>query len=408
MFINYMDLTFRLTIETQKDNYSKPDKYYNIYSKYALMEPNNKEPSEPKFYYKDYISGNIQFDKYKLTELKIIAKHYNLYVSGNKPVLIDRIRGFFQQTKSAIQIQRTFRGNMVRLCKRLQGPALNNRSICVNDTDFYTLEPLTNIQTESFFSYTDEKNYIYGFDICSIISLIAKTTKPVNPYNRVQFPYHAAVAMRGLYNITKIIYPWLWTPEYSPQTNVGMSPVPVQNVFQSIIASVNTTTNPSTQPTNEPLVERSLIVRQSDLERMLSGIRNQPIEIRIRELFMEINLLGNYAESSWFNNLDRIHLARYYQRYYDWWYLTSRFTRELRRNVCILNNPFSGIDLLNIYPTTSREQILEACLQLMENMVYGGSDIEYRKIGALHVLTILTLVSHPAREAMRWLYDSFI
>jgi hypothetical protein len=42
----------------------------------------------------------------------------------------------------------------------------------------------------------------------------------------------------------------------------------------------------------------------------------------------------------------------------------------------------------------------------MENMVYCGVDDEYRKIGALHVLTALTGVSIGARTSMPWLYEA--
>jgi hypothetical protein len=42
----------------------------------------------------------------------------------------------------------------------------------------------------------------------------------------------------------------------------------------------------------------------------------------------------------------------------------------------------------------------------MENMIYCGIDDEYRKIGALHVLTALTNVSLEARNAMPWLFDT--
>jgi len=44
----------------------------------------------------------------------------------------------------------------------------------------------------------------------------------------------------------------------------------------------------------------------------------------------------------------------------------------------------------------------------MENMVYGTRDIEYRKLGALHLLSILTVVSEEARQSMPWLYESII
>ena len=41
-------------------------------------------------------------------------------------------------------------------------------------------------------------------------------------------------------------------------------------------------------------------------------------------------------------------------------------------------------------------------------MVYTGVDVEYKTLGALHVLSVLTIVNYSAREAMPWLYESLI
>jgi hypothetical protein len=41
-------------------------------------------------------------------------------------------------------------------------------------------------------------------------------------------------------------------------------------------------------------------------------------------------------------------------------------------------------------------------------MVYTGIDVEYQKLGALHVLSVLTIVSMDARRNMMWLYESLV
>lgn len=435
------------------------DKYYHIFSKYALMETNTpQEQCEPKFLYEDYLRsitqfkndirpelsgdglpqspdcsklyGKFSFEKYKLPELKTVAKHYHLHVSGNKPVLIDRIRTFFIQTQSASIIQRIFRGHIVRFCVTLRGPGLINRESCVNETDFYTLEPLKEIANTSFFSYMDDKQYIYGFDICSIISLISKTNNPINPYNRSAFPHNATVALHGLYNITKMIYPKIWDEHYAsqtatipnkqwtqrvvfPYTNANATQNVRQSPGQSVTNETNTiiqTTSATETPTNtmsSTQRRRNRIDQQREILQLLDRIRARPLDVRVRELFMEINLLGNYAESRWFMDLGRSRLARFYQAYYDWWHTRSRLTSEMRENICILDDPFSDVRLLYLYPTTTIEDFREACVRLMENMVYGSRETEYRTLGAMQMLTILTVVSFPARNAMNWLYEAY-
>ena len=46
-------------------------------------------------------------------------------------------------------------------------------------------------------------------------------------------------------------------------------------------------------------------------------------------------------------------------------------------------------------------------LFVFENIVYSSPDVEIRKIGALHCLSALTIVSHSARISMPYLYEAF-
>jgi len=417
--------------------------YYTNFSKNILSKPAQIVVNIPKFTYGDFSktgsSAVFDFDKYKLFDLKTVAKQYKLQVSGNKPVIINRIRTHFQQITASIILQRVFRGHIVRYSYKLRGPAFNNRKLCVNETEFYTLDPIADIPDDAFFSFADTRNYVYGFDICSIISLITKSEKPVNPYNREELPYNATVALHKLYNITKILSPEMWdvyyvqtagqpnnkifTPstrsinnvhEYRNSTDFSNTSIThINNIFQTLNARPATTNTSVSEPisqsqTTQIMTRRQIITRQSELNRTLEAIRSRPIDTRIIELFMEINLLGNYAECRWFTNLNRLCLARYYQFYYDWWYLRSRLNNETRNKICILDDPFSDVNLLYVYPTTTLEDFREACLRLMENMVYGTLDVEYRKLGALHLLSVLTVVSEDARQSMPWLYESLM
>ena len=50
-----------------------------------------------------------------------------------------------------------------------------NRKICVNDTDFATLEDIKLIPYNQFYSFTCNNNNVYGFNIISLYSLISKS-----------------------------------------------------------------------------------------------------------------------------------------------------------------------------------------------------------------------------------------
>ena len=141
----------------------------------------------------------------------------------------------------------------------------------------------------------------------------------------------------------------------------------------------------------------------------MNEIRSKPIDVRVQELFIEIDLLGNYTQSSWFNDLSRSQYLRLYQWLYDIWNYRGIISRELRRMICSLNDPFiDAFSEIQYIDEITLERIKEACLFVFENMIYTGIDVEYRKIGTFHALSALTMVSYDARENLSWLYDSLI
>lgn len=133
---------------------------------------------------KDEKNSDEDWKKYKVSQLKSIARGYHLHVSGTKDILIRRIKEFLVSTKMAILIQRVCRGFFVRYSFKLRGNAFRNHKICVNETDFYTLEPLSEIPFELFYSFTDVNKFTYGFNINSLISLYNSKGYITNPYNR--------------------------------------------------------------------------------------------------------------------------------------------------------------------------------------------------------------------------------
>jgi hypothetical protein len=141
----------------------------------------------------------------------------------------------------------------------------------------------------------------------------------------------------------------------------------------------------------------------------MNELRSKPIDVRIQELFMEIDFLGNYTQASWFTDLSRSQYLQLYQWLYNIWNFRGFISREVRRMICCLNDPFYGRlnDITNPEEITL-EIIKESCLYVIENMVHTGIDLEYRKIGTFHALTALTLVSDNARQNLQWLYDSIV
>jgi hypothetical protein len=322
---------------------------------------------------------------YRIPQLKQVAKYYRLTVSGTKGVLIARIEGYFKMIHTCVTIQRTFRGSLVRRCLKMRGEGFRNREICVNENDFYSLEPISEITYKYFFSFSCGKMW-YGCNIVSLIHLTQMKGAIKNPYTREPFTLEALSVIKDVYAMTCIVF---GVPEDAPKLKSEKAEpsiiFPTQTMGQ-IIIPVQTI--------------ETLIVK-------LRTIRAKPVSERVRLLFVEIDGLGNYTSSQWFSSLEKREYIRLFRTLFDIWTYRGQLTRETKILISILGDPFSEINRERVYLHEANIDVIkEICLRVMENMVYSGVDDEYRKIGALHVLTALTGVSIGARTSMPWLYEA--
>jgi len=91
-------------------------------------------------------------------------------------------------TRSVLQavhrIQRVWRKWSRAARWQRQGPAANYREVAANETEVYSLDPLSSIPSLFFFSFADTTKTIWAFDIRSLSHLVSEGNEIVNPYNR--------------------------------------------------------------------------------------------------------------------------------------------------------------------------------------------------------------------------------
>jgi hypothetical protein len=183
------------------------DTYYTNFSKYALTLNTTKCKNTEQFSYLEWNSDPTKIEKISLNVLKNTLKQYGKPVSGRKRELIRRIHSYYMQIRYATKIQSTFRGFLIRESERMRGPAAKSRDICNNETDFNTMELLTEFPRERFFSYRDANGFIYGFNVFSLMLMFDRCRKLVNPYNREEIPFEILQNVFSLYKKIKILYP---------------------------------------------------------------------------------------------------------------------------------------------------------------------------------------------------------
>jgi hypothetical protein len=367
------------------------------------------------FTYEDYTKNDIILTNYTIPILKQVCKLYKLKVSGKKDELISRIHTYFSKIMNAILIQKHIRSKLVQLVMKIYKQNVCDIKTCVNDTDFYTFEPLQEIEREQFYSYKDDKNFTYGFNVTSLIELLRKTHKLYNPYTRTPFSQKQKNYIINMYNLT-ICTNYAFRSNFKPyirdKSNIHIR-FRYRQLIHRLTNSIEHTDEQQHSLTNynpqiniySPYTSAEHIERYNNI----IEIRQKTIIERINLLFIEIDQLGNYTQSDWFTELTHLQYTQLYRCLFDIWNYRGQLSGNIKLQICPFHSPFE-----NIFTNTVRHidlsviQLRTACLIAMENMIYSGINTDMRRLGTFHALTALTLVSRNARFAMPWLYESII
>ena len=254
-------------------------------------------------------------------------------------------------------IQRWFRSHKAMHQWRRRGPAVFVRSLCVNEVDFFSTDPVADISGIMFFSYMDEKKHVYGFDLRSIASLIEKSDdseKVENPFNRALLP---ASSLNNVHTLVR----------------------------QLVRANISTKW--------EPLKPETPI---------------QQYRMKVVDLFALIDQLNYYTSPDWFLALtDRGHKT-FYRELYSIWTIRANLTSTQKRQIVP-----NYLQTLFRYPpwalvSMSLEKIQSINLGTIRTFITSATDKNDRILGAMYVMSALTLVSPEARNAYSWLYESVI
>ena len=126
----------------------------------------------------------------------------------------------------------------------------------------------------------------------------------------------------------------------------------------------------------------------------------------IRDIFMTIDSFGNYSQCEWFFNLNQVRLRKFIYELKDIWFYRAQIPSSTRASIYPPSgNPFFDIGN-NISVDRPIHYFHEKCFNIMNRLINTSTDVEYRKLGALYILTALTIVSPDAANAMPWLFYS--
>jgi hypothetical protein len=296
--------------------------------------------------------------KYSIPQLKIIAKTYKIKITGTKSQLISRIYSFLFLSNLSVKIQKIIRGYLERKYINLHGPAFKNKNLCTNTFDFLSMDELTNIPNQQFFSFKDDDGFIYGFDLLSLHNLIYKSNGAVkNPFNQQPLSSKIIENFRSFLRLSRIF-------------------------------------------------KINICTEITDITKEVSDKKS--VELRCLTLFQNIDALGNYSNAQWFLTLNRNQLIKFIRELLDIWSYRAPLTMETKRDICPpLGNPFSRMPNFNILQTLENlDDVRKHILDIMEKFVNTGIDKDNKCLGAYYILGAITLVNTDAALALPWLYQA--
>lgn len=262
-----------------------------------------------------------------------------------------------RRLEAATQIQQWFRSLKDMHQRRRRGPAYFARSLCVNDADFFSTDPVTDISGVMFFSYKDEKDHVYGFDVRSIAMLIDKSDDPEsveNPFNR------------------------------------GLIPVPVIHKVHKLVRQLTRAKLPT------------------KWEQLKPDTPVQQFRMKVVDLFLMIDQLNYYSSPNWFLTMNETAHKTFYRELHGIWNVRANLSSEQKRQivpnytqVLFRYPPWSVIPM-------SLEKLQSVNLSVIRTLITSAQDKNDRILGAMYVISALTLVSPEAREAYSWLYESVV
>jgi hypothetical protein len=292
--------------------------------------------------------------KYTLDKLHILPKKEQKGMK--KKELEESLLNFFdalykysKNLDKIILLQRKFKKYLENKNKAIYGDVLKDKSKSHNDTDFYTFTPIDEIHKEYLFSYTDENNFIYSFDIRSFYKLL-ETTKE-NPYNREQIPEFA------IESFTKRI-------EYIRNNNI--------------------------------------YIEQFEEDKLTP---NQIFNNRVFKIFQTIDLLNTTAggtNTQWFHNLDIHQLKNYYKVFEDVWNYRAELTPQQKEEI-VGDTVMFPINVSKVCSLYDKRKIQNIILKEMEKLLFKPQSDIHRGTASYYILIAFVEISSECAQAMPWL-----
>ena len=246
-----------------------------------------------------------------------------------------------------IQLQKNIKDRGVNKLNLLRGEGFLNKKRSNNDTDFFTYDSRDEIDDKYYFSYKDEKGFLWFFDIRSFNKLIEM--KQPNPYTMVPVPKRIIERAKKLTKLLNLNH----SDELIDQQQMQLS--------------------------------RKQIVKQKTID-----------------LFCDIDNAGYYCQPIWFLSLNLHLLKKLYKNLEDLWNYRLQITPEVKSRICPPNGLVFTTRISDVNNYTNRDNLRDLLLNDILKF-QNAISFEDKKLGYMYFIIGLGSVSRPCVETHEWL-----
>lgn len=312
--------------------------------------------------------SNIKLSNYKLPELKKICRFYKIsnYSKMNKRALIDSIERLLMLNKNTILIQKNIKRFNIQQFLNNKAPnkswfPTKRKTLCKNESDFYTLERVDEIPLAQYICYVDENNCYWGFNILSL-------------YNYFKHQYSISRIKNKINN---------------PYTNLPFSVTFIENFNRHIQISnkygfdIELDINDDTIKSKPRLINELIVTNIGIIEQH-----------------------GYFLRNEWLEDISKPNLIKFIRELIEIWDYRSQINDQVKKQICHPNgNPFETFQNVNILNQMCYDDVFEICLNIINNFISKGVTYSDCETGILFVLSALSLVSNDFSAAYPWIYD---
>jgi len=251
-----------------------------------------------------------------------------------------------------VKLQKTYQLRKENEIKKLRGEGFVDKTKSNNDTDFFTYETIDEIKNKYYFSYKDDNEFIWFFDIRSFNKLIE--FKQPNPYTMSAIP-------RSIIKRSKLL---------TEKLKLG--------VLDEVI----------------------------DHTQLQVSIE-QTIKQKCIDLFCDIENTGYYCQPNWFLNLNINLLKKLYGNLEDLWNYRLQITSDVKKKI----SPPNGRVFTQRVSDVNRYSNIGEIRKLILNEVMrfqNAISSDDRKLGYMYFIIGLGTVSRECCETHPWIIHVWI